>query len=298
MTDEAGTYVDGTLGGGGHTAALLARLGDRARVIGIDQDEDALRAAKARLADEVARGRLLLRYGNFGRLGPLLADEGIDQIDGLLLDLGVSSHQLDVPARGFSYNAEGDLDMRMDTRGGISAFQVVNMWPPHELRQALRDYGEEPRAGRIAQAIVKARQIRTTADLASVIRRTVPPPDAIKTLSRVFQAIRIAVNDELRMLERALRTATDVIRPGGRIAVISYHSLEDRRVKRFLRYGNFEGQPMRDLYGGLIAPFEELERGPIEASEEEVRANPRARSARLRIAERRHERTTPNDDDD
>ena len=204
------------------------------RVLGVDQDAEALAAARARLAAEAEAGRFRAVQGNFGDLAPLLAREGVAQVDGLLLDLGVSSSQLDTAERGFSYRAGAPLDMRMDAGGGVSADAVVNAWSEAELRRALFAYGEEPRASRIARAIAAARPVETTDALAAVVRGAVPERDEVKTLSRVFQAIRIAVNDELAVLERVLEAATRVVRPGGRMAVISYHSLEDRRVKRFL----------------------------------------------------------------
>jgi 16S rRNA (cytosine1402-N4)-methyltransferase len=211
-------------------------------------------------------------------------------VDGLLLDLGVSSHQIDEPERGFSFQREGPLDMRMDPRGGLTAHQIVNHWDQRDIADAIFHYGDERRSRPIARAIVDARPLETTHDLADAVRSAVPERDEVKSLARVFQGLRIAVNAELDVLEDVLEQSVDVIREGGRIAVISYHSLEDRRVKRFLRYGNFEGKPIRDIYGTLIAPFEETPRSAIEAGEAEVESNPRARSARLRVAER-----TPDD---
>ncbi len=287
VTDSVGTYVDATLGGGGHSAALLDALGDAGRVIGLDQDADALAAAEARLASDVAAGRFATVRGNFGRLGHLLYEAGVPEVDGLLLDLGVSSHQIDEAARGFSFQSDGPLDMRMDARAGLTAEQIVNHWDEHALRQTLAHYGEERRAGLIARGIIENRPVATTGELAGVVRDHVPDRDEVKTLARVFQALRIAVNAELEMLERALEQAAEVVRPGGRLVVISYHSLEDRRVKRYLRYGNFAGEPVRDLYGNLVAPWAEVVRKPVEAGAREVEANPRARSARLRAAERR-----------
>ena len=286
VTDRAGVYVDATLGGGGHTAALLERLDPDGRVFGIDQDAEAVAEAGRRLADEMAAGRLVVLRGNFARMIELLAPYGAHEVDGVLMDLGVSSHQVDAPGRGFSYQAAGRLDMRMDDRLGVSAYEIVNAWDVADLRRILRAYGEEPQADRIARRIVSARPVETTGELADVIRAAVPGKSVTKTLARVFQALRIAVNDELDVLEEALRAATGLVRPGGRIAVISYHSLEDRRVKRFLRYGNLEGRPVRDLYGRLIAPWRPLHRGAIRPGEREISLNPRARSARLRIAER------------
>lgn len=286
ITDRRGLYVDATLGGGGHTAALLDVLAPEGRVVGIDQDADALAAARARLAGAVEQGRLRTIHGNFGDLAQLLEAAGITQVDGLLLDLGVSSYQIDTAERGFSYREGGALDMRMDAARRLSADEVVNAWEEAALRRLLQAYGEEPRAGRVARAIVRARPVESTEALAAVVRSAVPERDEVKTLSRVFQAIRIAVNDELTVLERVLEAGTEVVRPGGRMAVISYHSLEDRRVKRFFRYGNLEGEPVRDVYGNRLAPWTEVTRKPVEASAREVEVNPRARSARLRIAER------------
>ncbi len=286
VTDPAGRYVDATLGGGGHARALLDVLDPEGFVLGIDRDPDALATARERLADERETGRFRAVHGTFGRLIDLLEAEGLVPVDGLLFDLGVSSHQIDDPERGFSFRDEGPLDMRMDPERGLTAERVVNEWGESDLRRAFRQYGEERRAGPIAHAIVKARPLNTTRDLAEVVEAAVPPPETVKSLTRVFQALRIVVNAELDELERALEQSTEVVRTGGRIAVISYHSLEDRRVKRYLRYGNFEGEPRRDLYGHLVAPWIETPRGPIEARDTEVKANPRARSARLRVAER------------
>jgi 16S rRNA (cytosine1402-N4)-methyltransferase len=289
VTDPAGCYVDATLGGGGHARALLDVLDREGVVLGVDRDPDALATARDRLAGARDDGRFRAVHGTFGRLRELLEAEAFVPVDGVLFDLGVSSHQIDEPERGFSFRDEGPLDMRMNPERGLTAEQVVNDWSERDLRDVLRQYGEERRAGSIAHAIVKARPFRTTRDLAEVVEATVPPPDTVKSLTRVFQALRIVVNAELDELESALEQATECVRTGGRIAAISYHSLEDRRVKRFLRYGNFEGEPRRDLYGNLIAPWAETPRGPIEAREAEVKANPRARSARLRVAERRDE---------
>lgn len=287
ITTREGRYVDATLGGGGHAEALLDALGPEATVLGIDQDADAIAAARDRLADAEAEECFRAVRGRFGNLHALLEDEHFMPVDGLLLDLGVSSYQIDDPERGFSFQEEGPLDMRMDTRQGLTARRIVNDWGEADLRAVLRDYGEEQRAGTVAHALVEARPLDTTEELAEVVRSVVPPPDEVKTLARVFQGLRIVVNSELEELEQVLEESPEMVRTGGRIAVISYHSLEDRRAKRFLRYGNFEGEPRRDLYGALVAPWEEMPRGPIEAGEAEVEANPRARSARLRVAERR-----------
>ena len=287
VTDPAGTYIDGTLGGGGHAAALLDALDADGVVIGIDQDPEALATATERLRDAAEAERFLTMRGNFGDLEALLRADGIESVDGVLLDLGVSSHQIDEAERGFAYAASGPLDMRMDTDAPLSAADLVNRAEPDELVHILRAYGEEPRAPKIVRAILDARPIDTTGELAEAVRSAVYAREEVKTLSRVFQALRIAVNDELAVLERALVAALRVLKTGGRLAVIAYHSLEDRRAKQFLRYGNFEGEPVRDLYGNLLTPWDLVTRKPITATDDEIDANPRARSARLRIAEKR-----------
>lgn len=286
VTKIGGVYVDATLGGGGHSAALLDALSSRGRVIGIDQDVEALDAARSRLAADIERERFTALRGNFEQIERLLEEAGEPLVDGLLIDLGVSSHQLDTASRGFSYLAEGELDMRMDVRAGLSAHDIVNAWDERELKQVLFEFGEEPRSARIARAITDSRPLESTTELARVVRGTVPEREALKTLSRVFQALRIAVNREFDVLERVLEASVRIVRSGGRMAVISYHSLEDRRVKRFFRYGNFSGEPLRDLYGHLLAPWRELMRKPVRPDESEIEVNPRARSARLRVAER------------
>lgn len=291
ITNPSGVYVDATLGGGGHAEALLDALAPDAFVLGIDRDADALATARERLADAVEAGRFRAVRGNFADLGRLLQDETrngdpLAPVDGLLLDLGVSSHQIDTAERGFSFQQDGPLDMRMDERGGLTADQIVNSWGERDLAEVFWTYGDENRGRAIARAVIDHRPLETTGDLADAVRSVVPPHQETKTLARVFQALRIAVNDELDALEEALEQSVDILRTGGRIAVISYHSLEDRRAKRFLRYGNFEGTPVRDLYGTQITPWDELTHKPVEAGDREVEANPRARSARLRVAER------------
>ncbi len=287
VTDPAGLYVDATLGGGGHAAALLDALGAAGRVVGLDQDPEALATAEARLDAETSAGRFRTVRGNFGDLERLLKGAGVEAVDGVLLDLGVSSHQIDEAERGFAYGADGPLDMRMDTAASLTAAEIVNEAEPAELVHLLRAYGEEPRAPKIVRALVAARPLQTTGELADVVRGATFHREEVKTLARVFQALRIAVNDELAVLERALVAGLRVLRPGGRLAVIAYHSLEDRRAKGFLRYGNFEGEPVRDFYGNLLTPWDLVTRKPVTASAAEVAANPRARSARLRIAEKR-----------
>lgn len=286
ITAENGIYVDGTLGGAGHSAALLEALGPTAQVIGIDQDAEAISEAETRLAGELEKGRFLVCRGNFADIQFLLAEKGIRKIDGLLLDLGVSSHQLDTPERGFSHRFDAPLDMRMDSSGSLRAGIILNEWSESDLVYMLRKLGEEPRARRIAQRIISNRPLESTAQLAELVRESAPRNQESKTLSRTFQAIRMAVNHELDVLESVLTTSVDLVKEGGRLAVISYHSLEDRRVKRFFRSGNFDGEVHRDLYGQKICPWKEITKRPIYPSDDEIASNPRARSARLRVAEK------------
>ena len=287
VTDRSGIYVDATLGGGGHSAALLDLLDAGGRVIGIDRDHEAIEEASRRLQEkEENRNRFTSIRGSFADIEALLQDADVDQVHGLLMDLGVSSHQINTGERGFSFQGTGDIDMRMDQRQSVSAHAIVNTSPVEELKRLFRQYGEEPAAARIARRIVEKRPLQTTTALADVVRSTVPARQADKTLARVFQALRIEVNQELKALEQALLASVNVLRPGGRIAVISYHSLEDRRVKRFLKYGNLDGKPVRDLYGNLLTPWRLLTRQVVRPDEAEISLNPRARSARLRIAER------------
>ncbi len=286
ITSLDGVYVDCTLGGGGHTAAILDNLGEDGRVVGIDRDQDALQEVALRLERDVSSGRLVLVHGAFGDLDDHLEKLDLRQVDGVLMDLGVSSHQIDKPERGFSYASEGTLDMRMNPRSGSSAYDMVNSLDERSLAQVFFDFGEEAGSRRIARAIVAARPLETTKDLAEAVRSVVPAREETKTLSRIFQALRIAVNAELDELERALLATMDRVKRGGRVVVISYHSLEDRRVKRFFRTGNFEGRLDRDVYGNPMVGWRELYRKPVEAGAHERAANPRSRSARLRAAER------------
>ena len=281
VTHHTGLYVDATVGGGGHSAAILDVLGASATVIGIDRDEEALAVATGRLGHDA---RFSTLHGNFGDMETLLVATGA--VDGLLLDLGVSSHQLDTGRRGFSHRMAASLDMRMDTSSRMTAAEVVNTWEEGELRRALFAWGEESLASPISRAIVAARPVRSTTELARVVRSAVPLRREARALARVFQAIRIAVNDELGCLERALLAGSRVVKTGGRMVVISYHSLEDRRVKRMFRHGNLRGEPIRDLYGTPVSAWRALTQKPVFPDPEEVAANPRARSARLRAAEK------------
>ena len=280
--DRGGIYVDGTVGLGGHAAAILT-AGPEARLIGIDRDPQALRYAAARLAQFGDRVRLV--HGNYRDLTEILSGLGIEAIDGFLLDLGLSSLQLDAPERGFSFRADGPLDMRMDPTQKTSAADLVNAASVEELARILRDYGEERFAGRIARAIVAARPIETTGALAEVVRRAIPRrfhERRIDPATRTFQALRIAVNDELRNLQDGLAAGFAALRPGGVIVVISFHSLEDRIVKRFFR--KLATPRYESLAPGPPLPpqAEVLTKKPLRPSEEEIGENPRARSAKLR----------------
>jgi 16S rRNA (cytosine1402-N4)-methyltransferase len=298
VTDPAGLYVDGTLGGGGHAAALLDALGPGALVVGIDQDAEALATARARLADAEAAGRFVALHGNTADLARLLGAAGLGPVHGrpaagVLLDLGVSSHQIDAAARGFAFSADGPLDMRMDARDAETAAELVARLSEADLATVLYTYGEEGRSRRIARAIKEAPRMETTADLAAAVRRSVPTRDELKSLARVFQALRIAVNREMQVLETALGAALDALAPGGRLAVIAYHSLEDRRAKQFLRAGRFQASVERDAFGNPLTPFTPVTRKALVASAAEVALNSRARSARLRIAARTPDSSRP-----
>ncbi len=286
ITDREGFYVDATLGGGGHTHALFDALGPEARVAGIDRDPEALEIAAERLRLAGYAGRFMPLSGRFADMETLLLGAGAGRVSGILMDLGVSSHQLDVGQRGFSHRLDGPLDMRMDQTRGVSAAEFLDEMSEVDLARVLRTWGEEPMARRMARAILRGRPYRSTTGLADVIREEVPPHKVSKSLARVFQALRIAVNGEIDELRSALEAATRLVVPGGRLAVISYHSLEDRPVKRYLRSGHFDGDVRRDLYGNAMSPWRDLTRRAIVADEEETATNPRARSARLRVAER------------
>jgi 16S rRNA (cytosine1402-N4)-methyltransferase len=295
---EGGTYIDGTAGAGGHSFAILERAGAEGRLLGLDVDPVALGLAGERLKGYIERGQAKLVQSNFSRLDEVAREEGFWEADGVLLDLGVSSMQLDTPERGFSFRAEGPLDMRLDPRGGETAADLVNELPENELADLIYKYGEEPASRRIARRIVEARSagpIRTTLDLEKIVygalggRVAGRTRNPIHPATKTFQALRIAVNRELEVLEQGLEAAVNVLKPGGRMAVISFHSLEDRVVKLFIRQEE-KGCICPPEYPQCICgrtPRLRAARGkPVEAGPEEQRLNPRSRSARLRIAER------------
>jgi 16S rRNA (cytosine1402-N4)-methyltransferase len=288
-----GVYVDCTLGGAGHSSLIASRLGEAGRLIAFDQDDAALAHAREALAPY--GDRVVFVRSNFRRLREKLNELGITQVDGILFDLGVSSPQLDEAERGFSYHQEAELDMRMDRSEGLSAYEVVNEWPESEIARILFQYGEEKFSRRIARAIAQAREnapIRTTTELTELVKGGIPAA-ARRTgghpAKRSFQAIRIAVNDELGAFEEALLQAIECTKPGGRISVITFHSLEDRICKTTFasKLGKCQCPPDFPVCGcGAKGELRLVSRKPIEPSEAELEANPRARSAKLRIAEK------------
>ena len=277
-----GTYVDATFGGGGHSRAILSRLGEAGRLIAFDQDADAL-------ANALDDPRFTLLNENFRHAKSFLRLHGVRKVDGLLADLGVSSHQFDVAERGFSTRYDGALDLRMDQRQELTARDIVNTADEQELTRLLRLYGELPNAQQMAKAIVTARAtkpIETTFDLREAVSHHLPRGMENKYLAMLFQALRIEVNGELDALQALLRQSVELLNPGGRVVVMSYHSLEDRLVKNFFKTGNFEGVLEKDFYGNPIVPLRVVTRKAVTASEEELQRNNRARSAKLRIAEK------------
>lgn len=278
-----GVYVDATLGGGGHSRAILSRLGDKGRLICFDMDSDAIANAPADSRVTAVRNNFRFIHNYVRFLGHN------DGVDGILADLGVSSHQFDTPQRGFSFRFDAGLDMRMNTSSGGSASDLLNTCDEQRLADILRIYGEVEGSRRAASLICSARAkspIRTTAELNAALAPILPPAAPHKTLARIYQALRIEVNGEMRSLEHLLRGILASLRPGGIAAVITYHSLEDRMVKNFFRSGNIEGKDSADLYGRRSSPFTVITRKPVLPSEAEVMQNTRARSAKLRAAAR------------
>jgi 16S rRNA (cytosine1402-N4)-methyltransferase len=298
VENRGNIYIDCTLGGGGHTELLLRRK-PQARVVALDRDLDMIARARARFADEIAAGKLTLVHANYGDLRERLAELGIEGVDGILVDAGVSSFQLDIPERGFSFSKAGPLDMRMDRTQPLTAYEIVNQWPRQELERVFFEYGEERFSRKIASRIVEAREKNPIADtlaLARIVEDCLPrahgPRRGVHPATRIFQAIRIAVNGELDGLRRLLGEIPGILNPGGVFAAISFHSLEDRLVKERLRY----------LTAACVCPLMVvtcprcnhppgflLQKKPIVPGEEEMEANPRARSAKLRVFVRNSE---------
>ena len=278
-----GTYCDLTFGGGGHSRHILSKLGEKGQLYSFDQDRDTLQNAPD---DE----RFHYVESNFRFLRGALRLRGVTEVDGILADLGVSSHHFDELGRGFSFRGDAPLDMRMNQRGGRTAADVVNSYDAEQLGRILREYGELDTTWKIASCIVREREkapITTTAQLVDAVAPCTPKRDEKKFLTKLFQALRIEVNGEMEALKMALEQSLKVLRPGGRLVVISYHSLEDRLVKNFRRSGNFEGKVEQDFFGRATAPFEVITRKAIVPSAEEVERNPRSRSAKMRVAEKR-----------
>ncbi|MBR0330493.1 MAG: 16S rRNA (cytosine(1402)-N(4))-methyltransferase RsmH [Alistipes sp.] len=273
-----GTYVDLTFGGGGHSRHILSKLGPKGRLYSFDQDKDTL----ANAPDD---DRFNYVASNFRFLRGALRWRGVTEVDAVLADLGVSSHHFDAVERGFSFRGEAPLDMRMNQRGRLTAREVVNNYAEEELTRIFRDWGELETPWKVASCLVRARQkgeIATTAQLVEAIKPCTPRKDESKFLTKLFQALRIEVNGEMEALKMALEQSLKVLKPGGRLVVISYHSLEDRLVKNFLRSGNFEGRVEKDFYGKALAPFEIVTRKAVVPTDEELTRNPRSRSAKLR----------------
>ena len=279
--DPNGIYVDVTFGGGGHSREILKQL-DKGHLYGFDQDEDAL-------ANAPQDDRFTFVQGNFRDIKRYLRLYGVKQVDGILADLGISSHQIDVPGRGFSTRFSGELDMRMNQSADLSAKEVLNTYDEGILHKILGIYGEVKNAKTLAQAIVSERAqtpFETTEAFTAFLKRFAPRGKDFKYYAQVFQALRIEVNDEIGALEEFLLSALELLKPEGRLVVMSYHSLEDRLVKNLIAKGKFQGEVEKDFFGNLIRPLEPVSRGSVVADEIEVAANPRARSAKLRIAKK------------
>ena len=273
-----GTYVDVTFGGGGHSRAIMERLGPAGRLVGMDRDMDAW---ENRLPDD----RFTFAHGNFAYLKNFLRYYGIEGVDGILADLGVSFHHFDAVERGFTFRSDAPLDMRMNRSAAFTAQELLNSYSEERIANVLYLYGELRQSRRLAAAIVKSRPLLSTGQLVDVVRPLLKPSQEKKELSMVFQALRIEVNDELDALRRLLAQSLEVLNPGGRLAVITYHSLEDRLVKNFMRSGNMDGRQDKDFYGRVNTPWRVVTGKVIVPSAQEVERNPRSRSAKLRVAE-------------
>jgi 16S rRNA (cytosine1402-N4)-methyltransferase len=279
--NPSGIYADVTFGGGGHSREILNKLNADGRLIAFDQDEDAL-------GNTINDERFTLVNENFRYLKNFLRLYKALPLDGILADLGISSHQIDTPQRGFATRFEGPLDMRMARKQGNTAAEMINTYPEEKLYSVFKLYGEISNARQLASVIAAARTnpITTTSELKEAIKSCTPLNYESKYLAQVFQAIRIELNDEMGALQAMLKQTAEILKPGGRLVVISYHSLEDRLVKNYMKTGNFEGEQVKDFYGNVIAPLKQLTRKPITPSDAELKSNPRSRSAKLRIAQK------------
>ena len=277
-----GTYVDVTFGGGGHSRAIMKALDDNGRLLSFDRDMDAFR-------NRIDDHRFTFVHSNFRYIENFLRFHNIDKVDGILADLGVSFHHFDDPERGFSFRNDAPLDMRMNRKGMRSAADILSDISEADLKTALYAYADLKRPGNVAKAIIAARDaqpIDTTFRLAEAVRKAIDPRQEKKELAQVFQTLRILTNDEMADLRQFLSSSLKVIRPGGRLAILTYHSVEDRMVKNFMKTGNVEGIETKDFFGKVSTPWKLITRRPVEASPEELERNPRARSAKLRVAER------------
>lgn len=277
-----GIYVDATFGGGGHSRAIVNNLGNKGHLYSFDQDQDAI-------ANAIDDPRFTFVYSNFAYITNFMRFHGVKHADGILADLGVSFHHFDESDRGFSFRFDGILDMRMNQRGGKDARWILANYSEEQLAQIFYLYGELKTSRKIANAIVKSRNnktINTTGELLDIIKPFIKPAQEKKELAQVFQALRIEVNNEIDVLKSFLNQTIKVLKPGGRIVILTYHSLEDRLVKNFFKSGNIEGKVEKDFFGKVNSPFRLINNKVIVASEEEVARNPRARSAKLRIAEK------------
>ena len=299
ITNPSGIYIDATFGGGGHTAEILSRLSPSGRVIAFDRDSDAI-------GNRINDPRLILIRADFRYIHNFVMSKTLEgvvgefdasssdlqecaKVDGILADLGVSSHQFDTAERGFSFRFDAPLDMRMNTEAALTAAEIVNKYEQADIERILRLYGEVDNARKIAGLIVSARnagEIRTTGELDKAIEPALPGFASHKVLAKIYQALRIEVNHEMRSLEKFLSGAAESLKEGGILSVITYHSLEDRMVKNFIKTGNVQGEVKKDFYGNILAPFKSLTRKPVLPQESEIASNTRARSAKLRVAER------------
>lgn len=281
--DPAGVYVDLTFGGGGHSRGILEKLGPNGKLIAFDQDQD----ARANAEDLKTDNRFLLIPANFRFMEKYLRIHGFKQVDGILADLGISSYQIDEGSRGFSTRFDGPLDMRMNQTADITAAYILNTYPERELHSLLGMYGEVKNAKTLATALVMARAVKpfeTITDLKAVLQKFAPRGKESKYMAQVFQAIRIEVNAELEVLKEFLQSVPNVLSETGRLAVITFHSLEDRLVKNYIKTGKFSGDVDKDLFGNELKPLDNVERKPITATEVELEQNKRSRSAKLRVA--------------
>ncbi|MBQ2440235.1 MAG: 16S rRNA (cytosine(1402)-N(4))-methyltransferase RsmH [Muribaculaceae bacterium] len=277
----SGTYVDVTFGGGGHSRGIIEQLGEGGRLFSFDQDLDAY-------ANRIEDPRFTFVHSNFRYLTNFMRFHKVNKVDGILGDLGVSFHHFDEAERGFSFRADAPLDMRMNRSARVDAAQVVNTYTEEQLLRIMADYGDMRRPMPIVRAILKARDnkpVMTTGQLLDVIRPLINPKQEKKELAQIFQALRIEVNGEMDALKRFLESTLEVLRPGGRLVVLTYHSLEDRMVKNFIKTGNTEGIVDKDFFGKVNTPWRQITKGAVAPSQEEIDRNPRSRSAKLRVAE-------------